>query len=130
MRGLPGGAPSPSGAFVLVSGGFPRASCPAPSTRTPAWSAGPDEYTESRVRLHQPLSCRIGGRLGTATGGGVAREVDQDPPVPGERLDGHVLLGTMVAAADRTELDGGHTAVEEEDRVGRAVSADDARVPV
>src|SRR4051794_20500541 len=78
----------------------------------------------TRKRLQIP---RRSGRSGNMQVGGAephrdrVHEVDERAPVPGERVDRDPFLGSVVAGADRAELDARGARLEEADDVGGAV---------
>src|SRR4051794_29422535 len=81
----------------------------------------------SRERFQIP---RRSGSSGNAKVAGAqphrdrVHELDERAAVALERRDRHPLLGAVVTAADRPELDAGRARLEEADDVGRAVAPD------
>ena len=101
--------------IVRIAAISARSSTPRPGCGTP-------------VALHaRPPSTRS---LSVEALGHAAREVHQRAPVDGQRLDRDPLVGAVVAAAGRAELDRGDAGLQERDRVGGAVAADAHRLAV
>src|SRR5690242_15590281 len=117
-----------------------RRSRPPRSWSGPSWRS-PGAAGRSRLRRPRRRSPRdAGGRLrqpaverlerllaALEPPREVADEVAERTAVAAQRGDRHPLVGAVVAAADRAELDGGHAGLEERDDVGGAVPPDAQR---
>ena len=97
-----------------------RIRTPRPGLRRPV--RDPHARPPSTARSSVPVSENRSGTL--------AREVDQRAPVAGQRVDRDPLVGAVMAAAGRAELDRRHARLQERDGVRGAVAPDAHRLAV